>query len=418
LFPTRRPALFAGVIAASLLSVSAIGATAQSSDPMADIAMVRVLHASPDAPNVDVYADGEEVLSDVAFGQISDYLEAPAGEYQIQVFAASPDPATDGAVIDAMLTFAAGTMTTVAATNNLATIEAQVIADAWEPVADQAQIRVVHFSADAPAVDIAPDGAEPIVADLAYPTATDYLTVPAGDYDLEVRPAGTMDVAVQLDPFTLNAGHSYSVFAIGSLAGGTLIALPVVDAVYVRTVTPDTSPDVDAAGDVTAQGAVDLALAASPGGAVVNLEVGREGLRKVWQVLVRTAEGNGTELSFDYGSGELVNQESETLPLLARTAPIVTAAEAIDNAEAAAGGGNVVELQLERELDRTIWEADVAGTSRRGVEVWVDAETGGLLGPASSTAVSCNRFGCKTDIDAQIGNTSVNCNRFGCNARR
>ena len=135
---------------------------------------------------------------------------------------ASPEPATDGAVIDAMLTFEAGTMTTVAATNNVATIEAQVIADAPAPVADQAQVRVVHLSADAPAVDVAPDGAEPIVADLAYPSATDYLTVPAGDYDLEVRPAGTMDVALQLDPVTLAAGTSYSVFAIGSLAGGTL----------------------------------------------------------------------------------------------------------------------------------------------------------------------------------------------------
>ena len=123
-------------------------------------------------------------------------------------------------------------MTTVAATNNVATIEAQVIADAPAPVADMAQIRVVHFSADAPAVDVAPDGAEPIVAALAYPSATEYLTVPAAAYDLEVRPAGTMDVALQLDPVTLDAGTSYSVFAIGSLAGGTLTVLPAVDAVY------------------------------------------------------------------------------------------------------------------------------------------------------------------------------------------
>jgi len=229
---TRRPALFAGVLAASLLSVSAIGATAQSpgAEPMADTAKVRVLHASPDAPAVDIYANGAEILSDVPFGAISDYLEVPAGDYQIQVFVASPDPATEGAVIDAVLTFAAGTMTTVAATNDVATIEAQVITDAPAPVADMAQIRVVHFSADAPAVDVAPDGAEPIVAALAYPTATDYLTVPAGDYDLEVRPAGTMDVALQLDPVTLEAGTSYSVFAIGSLAGGTLTVLPAVDA--------------------------------------------------------------------------------------------------------------------------------------------------------------------------------------------
>ena len=229
---TRRPALFAGVIAASLLALSALGAAAQSpsADPMANDAWVRVLHASPDAPNVDVYANGAEILTDVPFGAISDYLEVPAGEYQIQVFAAGSDPAAGGAVNDAKLTFAAGTKTTVAATNNVATIEAQVIADAPAPVADMAQVRVVHLSADAPAVDIAPDGADPIVTNLAYPNATDYLTVPAGAYDLEVRPTGTKDVALQLDPVTLEAGKSYSVFAIGSLAGGTLQVLPAVDA--------------------------------------------------------------------------------------------------------------------------------------------------------------------------------------------
>ena len=228
---TRRPALLAGALAASLVAVSAIGAAAQSPDPMAETAKVRVLHASPDAPAVDIYVNGAETLSDVPFGTISEYLEVPAGEYQVQVFPASEEPATEGAVIDAMLTFEAGTMTTVAATNNVASIEAQVISDAPAPVADQAQVRVVHLSADAPAVDIAPDGAEPIVTNLAYPAATDYLTVPGGAYDLEVRPTGTMDVALQLDPVTLENGTSYSVFAIGSLAGGTLQVLPAVDAV-------------------------------------------------------------------------------------------------------------------------------------------------------------------------------------------
>ena len=228
---TSRPTFLAGIAAVSLLAFSALGVSAQSPAPMdGDMAWVRVLHGSPDAPAVDVYADGAEVLSDVPFGAISDYLQVPAGEHQIQVFAAGADPMTDTAVIDAPLTFAAGTMTTVAATDKLANITPQVIADAPAPVADQAQIRVVHLSADAPAVDVAPDGADPIVSNLAYPSATDYLTVPAGDYDLEIRPAGSMDVALQLAPISLAAGNSYTAFAIGSLADGTLTVLPAVDA--------------------------------------------------------------------------------------------------------------------------------------------------------------------------------------------
>jgi hypothetical protein len=205
--------------------LSAIDATAD----IPDTAMVRVLHGSPDAPAVDVYADGTAVLTGVEFGAISDYLEVPAGEHQIQVVAAGADPA-DGAVIDATINLIGGTKTTVAATNVLAEIEAQVIADDPAPVADQAQIRVVHLSADAPAVDIAPDGKKAIVRGLEYPTATDYLTVDPGRYDLEVRPAGKKAVALDLDPIQLKKGNSYSAFAIGSLEGETLTVVPAVDA--------------------------------------------------------------------------------------------------------------------------------------------------------------------------------------------
>ncbi|MFN8620854.1 MAG: DUF4397 domain-containing protein [Chloroflexota bacterium] len=234
----RRTALLAGVIAASLLALTGLGVAAQSPSPApvtsqapaADTAKVRVLHASPDAPAVDVYADGSAILTAVPFGTLSDYLEVPAGEHRIQVFATGADATKDTPVLDATLTFSAGTLTTVAATNNLASIEAQVISDSPAPVADQAQVRVVHLSADAPAVDVAPVGGDPIVTDLAYPTATDYLTVPAGSYDLEIRPTGTTDVAFTIPTLTLEAGKSYSAFAIGSLAGGTFTVLPSVDA--------------------------------------------------------------------------------------------------------------------------------------------------------------------------------------------
>lgn len=219
-----RPAIVAGILAAALVAGIAPVTLAEGEA----VARVRVLHASPDAPAVDVYADGAEILSDVPFGVISDYLEVPAGEHRIQVVAAGADPAA-GTVIDATLTLEGLTAYTVAATNALAAIEAQVIVDAPAPTADAAQVRIVHLSGDAPAVDIAPDGADALITELAYGAASEYLEVPAGDYDLEVRPAGAMDVALDLDGVTLEAGHVYTVFAIGSLAAGTLQVLPVVD---------------------------------------------------------------------------------------------------------------------------------------------------------------------------------------------
>ena len=42
-------------------------------------ARVRVVHASPDAPGVDVLVDDAEVLGDVPYLTASDYLDVPPG---------------------------------------------------------------------------------------------------------------------------------------------------------------------------------------------------------------------------------------------------------------------------------------------------------------------------------------------------
>jgi hypothetical protein len=225
---TKLSVLGASALMAAVIALP-VGVAAQD-EANGDTAQVRVGHFSPDAPAVDVYANGGAILTEVPFGVLSDYLEVPAGTYTIEVVAAGADPA-DGAVIGPVdLDFGAGTMTTVAATNALANIEAQVLADEPAPKDGTAQVRVVHFSADAPAVDVAVDVGDVVVENLAYPDAAGYLDLPEGAYDLEIRPTGTADVAFDIDPLELAGGNSYTVFAIGSLADGSFTVLPAVDA--------------------------------------------------------------------------------------------------------------------------------------------------------------------------------------------
>lgn len=186
----------------------------------ADTAMVRVLHASPDAPAVDIHLDDAPVsaLTGVNFATISDYLEVPAGDHNVKVFATGT---TTDPVIDADVTVAAGAAYTIAATDALAAITPQVLQDEPSPSCENAQARVVHFSADAPAVDVAAAGTaadDALVQDLAYPDASDYLDLPGGTYDLEVRLAGETTVALDLPGVAVEDCMSYSVFAIGSAA--------------------------------------------------------------------------------------------------------------------------------------------------------------------------------------------------------
>jgi hypothetical protein len=185
-----------------------------------DEAFVRVVHASPDAPNVDVWVDGETVLTDVPFTAVSEYLPLSAGTYNIQVTATgSTDP-----VIDADLTLEAGTSYTVAATGLLADIAPVVLTDDRAPANAQAKLRVFHASPSAPAsVDVAVTDGPVLVEGLAFPDATAYLSVDAGTYPLEIRAAGDSEAALTLEA-TLEAGQNYTAIAMdGGEAGVQVI---------------------------------------------------------------------------------------------------------------------------------------------------------------------------------------------------
>jgi hypothetical protein len=86
----------------------------------------------------------------------------------------------------------------------------------------------VHASPDAPAVDIAVTGGQVLFPNVSFRTASEYAQVPAGSYNLEVRPAGTPDVALRVPNVTLQAGQNVTVFAAGLAGDNSLAAVPVV----------------------------------------------------------------------------------------------------------------------------------------------------------------------------------------------
>jgi hypothetical protein len=231
--------------ATALAAIMAVPVATMAQDEMTDaMAQVRVLHGAGDAPAVDVYAGGNRIIEGLEYASITEYLEVPGGEYQIQVVPAGASLEEGPLVIDAPLTFDAGTMTTVAATGSLAAgINPQVLADDPSPSADGTQVRVVHFSFDAPAVDIAPDGDPALIEGLAYPDNTGYVDLPAGAYDLEIRAAGTDTVAFDIPEITLDAGTSYSVFAVGGFEDGSFTVVPAVDAALAGVRVGHFSPD-------------------------------------------------------------------------------------------------------------------------------------------------------------------------------
>jgi hypothetical protein len=196
----------------------------------AGIAEVRVAHFSPDAPNVDVYVDGAQVLSNVPFTAVSDYLSIRPGRHTFEVTPAG----SSTVVISASAVLRPGRAYTVAAVGLLAdgSLTATIYEDdVCAPASGNAKVRAIHAAPDVPAVDVTlPDGTV-LISNLSFPNASSYLEVPAGTYTLQVRLAGTSTVALEITASVM-AGQSYSIAALGTLADGSIMLMPYADRAF------------------------------------------------------------------------------------------------------------------------------------------------------------------------------------------
>jgi Domain of unknown function (DUF4397) len=212
------------MIRSKLLLLSALGMVATVSltgckdNPMTPRPKARVMtvHASPDAPAVDLLVDNVVAAQDLTYPNNTGYLSVKAGTRNVKVNVAN----TTTTVIDANLPLSPGAAYSVFAVGAVANIGPLVLTDdLTAPAAGNAHVRFVHLSPDAPAVDIAVQGGGVVFGNKSFKDYTPFTPLPAGTYDLEVRLAGTNTVVLPLSGISLTAGKIYTVFAKGFVAG-------------------------------------------------------------------------------------------------------------------------------------------------------------------------------------------------------
>ncbi len=208
------------VISAALLAGSIFFQSCKEEDPIEPVitnSRVLVLHASPDAPGVDLLVDNVKVNnSALTFPNNTGYLTVASGARNFKVNVAG----TPTTVIDANATLTADASYTIIAANTVASIEPIVLEDnLTAPAAGKAHVRFIHLSPDAPAVDIAVTGGPVLFPNASFKSATAFTPVDAGTYSLEARVAGTTNAALTVPGVVLESGKIYTVFARGLLSG-------------------------------------------------------------------------------------------------------------------------------------------------------------------------------------------------------
>lgn len=202
---------------------------------------VRVLHAVPDAPKVNVLVSGSAALQSVDYPQSSGLIELEEGDYDLAVEAIIPGG--NAVVISAPDTGLAGDMEynilavgTVAGAN----LEPLIVAREVAAVpADAVHLQVVHAAANAPAVDIyvtAPDGTldAPTFAAVDFKDSSPETPVPPGSYRVRITPAGSDSVVYDSGTIDLSgAGGNYLLVAAitNTEFGDSPVNLAVLDGV-------------------------------------------------------------------------------------------------------------------------------------------------------------------------------------------
>ncbi|WP_110112250.1 DUF4397 domain-containing protein [Bacillus sp. CGMCC 1.16541] len=179
--------------------------------------MIRILHASPGAPSVDVYLNGRRTIRNLTFRQETDYIPLKeTGQYRIDIF---PAGKTDKPLKSEQVQLEKNQKYTSAVVGRPSELDIILIADNSSTPAGETKVRFIHLSPNAPAVDIAAKNGDVVFSNISFKEVTDYLGLTPMPLDVEVRAAGTDKVVLDVPPVRLRPNRAYTIYAVGLLNG-------------------------------------------------------------------------------------------------------------------------------------------------------------------------------------------------------
>lgn len=174
---------------------------------------IRFLHAAPGASAVDIYTDGNLVLKNIAYNEISEYLVVGPEIIHIQVFSAGE---ASTPLIDTELNIPPSETITVAIIGISPDISLlPIFLNVAVRDNDDALIRFTHLSPEAPDVNLSIEGGDTLFSDVGYTQVTEYEVIEPGSYTLQLRIANGDDTVLASGTIEVKPRNAYTVYAIG-----------------------------------------------------------------------------------------------------------------------------------------------------------------------------------------------------------
>ena len=176
---------------------------------------IRILHASPNAPAVDVYANGNIIARNLFYRNFTAYLGVQPGTYNIKVFAAGT---TQNPLIDTNIELPVSTIFTIAAIGKFPQVELLPVQDPVRPlIPGMVMLRFVNLSPDTPAINVMSSGGISLFENIAYRQISDYVPVLPGKHVFELYRSETGERILYVPNIVLLPNRFYTIYAIGLL---------------------------------------------------------------------------------------------------------------------------------------------------------------------------------------------------------
>jgi hypothetical protein len=162
------------------------------------------------------------VVHHVSYGTVSTYQSVPAGDYSVAMRAAGK-PSASPPVLSTTVQIQAGHAYTVAGMGPAAGLRLQVLDDTLTTPPGQSLVRVIQASLKEHKVTVTAGG-QTLASSLIFGSATSYVAVPAGTWNVKVA-GGTMSASASV---TLAAGSTHTIVVLDD--PGKLAIDPLTDA--------------------------------------------------------------------------------------------------------------------------------------------------------------------------------------------
>jgi hypothetical protein len=235
-------------------------------ESVTNTADLQIVHNSP-SPTVDIWVNDAPFVTDVAFRTATAYTEVPAGVNLNVGIALAGSTSPDDIIVDFDFILDPDESYQVIANGIVGDMDNPFNLEVITPARQEADstgvdFTIFHGSPDAPNVDVFARDVAQLASDLAFAENTDYINVPADDYTIDIKAAGTEPiVASYTAPLSGLEGGAATVIASGFLApemgepafglfavlaDGTFLELPSVNNVAeLQIIHNSPSPAVD-----------------------------------------------------------------------------------------------------------------------------------------------------------------------------